>query len=104
MLSNQERRPVVKRRLPLHCNISLVKEHPALLGYYICDDCCGARPSAQALVYTFLRDIDPYHVTIGAVNCQAGFMFRDYPSEDAAAVDRSQLWMGPGQPALQLSL
>lgn len=31
-------------------------------------------------------------------------MFRDYPSEDAATVDRTQVWMEPGQPLLQLSL
>ena len=45
-----------------------------------------------------------YHLTIGAVNCQAGFAFRDYLSQDAPTVSRSEVWMGPGQPTLQLSL
>jgi hypothetical protein len=44
----------------------------ALLGYYICDDCChtidiGVSYQAQAL--NFIRAIDPYHVITGAVNC-----------------------------------
>eukprot|EP01051_Picozoa_sp_SAG22_P013707 SAG22_NODE_1566_length_4109_cov_1.659102_2_plen_157_part_00 len=52
-----------------------------------------------------MKDIDPYHVTIGAVNCAQGFMFKDYgPSEDAPTVGRDQIWMGAGQPILQLSL
>ena len=66
----------------LTANISVVKDHPALLGYYICvrcndcsrnasihpkcqpyrclqDDCCGGSSSAQALVYSFIKDLDP---------------------------------------------
>eukprot|EP01052_Picozoa_sp_SAG31_P003000 SAG31_NODE_110_length_24476_cov_9.909654_17_plen_897_part_00 len=88
----------------LHSNISAVKDHPGIFGYYVCDDCCSSTKSAQALIYSFIKDIDPYHLTVGAVNCQAGFMFRDYPSEDVVTVSRSEVWMGSGQPALQLSL
>lgn len=92
----------------LRRNASLVARHPALLGYYVCDDCCSnnADISLQAQVYAILRDVDPYHVTIGAVNCGNTWMFTDAaPSWLAADQDDAATTIGEGtQPALQLSL
>ena len=68
-----------------------------------CDDCCNGI-SSQAEVYNWLKTIDPWHATVGAVNCDQGFMFKDYESEDGPTVGRSEVWLGRGQPALQLSL
>merc|ERR1719272_1058277 len=58
-------------------NVTFVQNHPALLGYYICDDCCSnnANVSLQSQVYQLLKTLDPYHVTIGAVNCGNSWMF-----------------------------
>ena len=52
----------------LRASVELVREHPALLGYYVCDDCCSNNHdvSLQAQVYAVLKDVDPYHPTIGA--------------------------------------
>lgn len=45
-------------------NVALVKDHPALLAYYICDDC---GPGAQmASAYNTLRQLDPFHLVVGA--------------------------------------
>jgi hypothetical protein len=89
-------------------NVSLVKDHPALLGYYICDDCCSnnVNISLQSQVYQLLKNIDPYHVTIGAVNCGNSWMFTDQtpswlaPEQD----DHARSLPEARQPALQLSL
>ena len=93
----------------LIANITFVKDHPALLGYEICDDCCSTTPftSIQSQVYQLIKNIDPYHVTIGAVNCGDGWPFSD----------TSPSWLTPDegilsmrnipeavQPNLQLSL
>ena len=58
----------------------------------------------QAQVYSIIKDLDPYHATIGAANCGSSFLFRDIPSLLPATVNRSTVWMEHGQPALQLSL
>ena len=52
----------------LRASVELVREHPALLGYYVCDDCCSNNHdvSLQAQVYAVMKDVDPYHPTIGA--------------------------------------
>lgn len=80
----------------------------ALLGYYICDDCCSnARNiSLQAQAYTLLKDLDPYHVTIGAVNCGNSWMFTDSaPSVLPSQTSITQRALPQAQqPALQLSL
>ena len=41
-------------------NITLVKDHPALWGYYICDDCCSnaVNISLQSQVYQLIKDLD----------------------------------------------
>ena len=93
----------------LIANVTFIQNHPALLGWYICDDCCSNTPniSLQSQVYQLIKDLDPYHVTIGAVNCGNSWMF----------TDQTPSWLTPEtnvlsmrnipeatQPNLQLSL
>ena len=63
----------------LKANVTLVKDHPAILGYYICDDCCQSDAGAayQAQAYNFLRSVDPYHILIGASDCGDTWIFND---------------------------
>ena len=61
--------------------------------------------SMQAQIYSIIKSLDPYHLTIGGVGCQNSFLFRDVASLIPPTVSRSSnAWMGEGQPALQLSL
>jgi hypothetical protein len=48
----------------LENSVALVKDHPALLGYYICDD-CQPYPD-RAKVYNTIKALDPYHLIAGA--------------------------------------
>lgn len=52
-------------------NITLIKDHPALWGYYICDDCCKGFDFLWELawVYDAIKRIDPYHLTAGFAEC-----------------------------------
>jgi hypothetical protein len=45
-------------------NVALLKDHPALLGYYICDDCGPGVKMAPG--YNTIRQLDPFHITVGA--------------------------------------
>ena len=58
----------------------------------------------QAQVYSIIKDLDPYHATIGASDCANSWMFRDVATMIPPTVRRSSVWMDHGQPALQLSL
>lgn len=59
------------------------KLHPALLGYYVCDDCMTSWIVAQRAagtptvdtMYTRLKQIDPHHVVIGAIESVDMFVF-----------------------------
>lgn len=53
-------------------NVTLVKNETSLLGYYICDDCCSNQHdiSLQSQAYNIIKNLDPYHAIIGAVDCQ----------------------------------
>ena len=92
----------------LKANITTFQHHPAILGWYICGDCCSDTPdiSLQAQVYQLIKDMDPYHVTIGAANCGNSWMFTDTapswltPKQDLSANSIAQAT----QPQLQLSL
>ena len=93
----------------LIANITFVKDHPAILGYEICDDCCSTTPdiSLQSQIYQLIKNLDPYHVTIGAVNCGNSWMFTDTtPSWLTPGADILSLRNLPEavQPNLQLSL
>jgi len=89
-------------------NITRVMDHPALLGYYICDDCCTNAHdiSLQSQLYILLKNLDPYHITIGATNCGDTWMYTDaapsYLPPESNINDRVLPEMR--QPALQLSL
>ena len=63
----------------LIANITFVRDHPAIFGYEICDDCCSTISdiSKQAQVYQLIKNLDPYHVTVGAANCGDSWMFSD---------------------------
>lgn len=92
-------------------NITLVAGHPALLGYYVCDDCCPwassviGNVSQQALLYNLVKQLDPYHAIFGAIQCDVAWMWSDVPSFEPPApqVPGPVIPLGD-QPALQLSL
>ena len=52
-------------------NLTLIKDHPSLWGYYICDDCCKGFDFLWQLawVYDAIKAIDPYHLTAGFAEC-----------------------------------
>eukprot|EP01044_Picomonas_judraskeda_P017878 COSAG03_NODE_3440_length_2013_cov_1.116510_1_plen_107_part_10 len=65
------------------------KDHPALLGYYTCDDCGSNEQAAQ--VRNTIFKLDPWHITAGATfSASAKFtdstLSRDATSNDAVAV------------------
>ena len=45
----------------LIANITFVRDHPAIFGYEICDDCCSTISdiSKQAQVYQLIKNLDP---------------------------------------------
>ena len=48
-------------------NVTHVMNHSALLGYYICDDCCPTNGSLEdvalmAQLYDIVKETDAYHV------------------------------------------
>lgn len=65
---------------------SLLKNHRALLGWYVCDDCCpggGQQPDDfmrnYSLDYALLKTFDPYHPAFGAIQCPRSWEFLDGP-------------------------
>ena len=52
----------------IKANMSLVMGHPAVAGWYVCDDCSGTGPVARnlSLAVRQLREHDPYHLFYGA--------------------------------------
>ena len=89
-------------------NVSFVMHHPALLGYYICDDCCPVNDNfhnvgLQARLYQLIKSIDPYHIITGAVQCSITWPWTDVPSNPSLPSLPAVSGL-PEQPALQLSL
>jgi hypothetical protein len=97
-------------------NISLVRG-----GIDICDDCCPldgnvGNITLQARFYNLIKSIDPYHLTTGAIQCNANtWMWSDIPAgvnghflpggDGGYAPPTSDCNPDPGQqPMLQLSL
>ena len=78
-------------------NLSVVQNSSALLGYLVCDDCCSSREqtSLTAQLYNRLKELDPYRLLFGAVQCQNAWMWSDVAS-----------FLAPSnlQPRLQLGL
>lgn len=83
-----------------------------------CDDCCPTdahtgNTTLQAKLYSYIKEIDPFHIVAGAVQCSNLWMFSDIPafppaapSASAAAETRSGSCVPRTgtQPPLQLSL
>jgi hypothetical protein len=64
----------------LSSTVAELKEHPAVLGWYLCDDCCESMEFNTVLMrqaYLDVKFLDPYHVTIGAIDCGDTWMFSD---------------------------
>ena len=59
--------------------VDSVKDHPATLGYYVCDDCWGHDPAVQARFYRVLKTLDPYHITAGAGGASVEFSDGEQP-------------------------
>eukprot|EP00040_Diaphanoeca_grandis_P029827 m.175459 g.175459 ORF g.175459 m.175459 type:complete len:773 (-) comp31821_c1_seq1:377-2695(-) len=83
-------------------NVTLVKSHPALLGYYICDDCCPVNDNfenvaLQARLYQLIKSVDAYHIVTGAVQCGITWPWTDVPTNPLVPASSVQ-------PQLQLSL
>jgi hypothetical protein len=66
-------------------NMSLVMHHPALGGWYVCDDCAGPGAVARnlSLVVAELRAFDPYHLFWGAGS--AGYWYQEAQEWPAVA-------------------
>jgi hypothetical protein len=63
--------------------INAIKDHPATLGYYICDDCCDSQyQDVLSWVYKALKALDPYHITIGALNEPCFLQYTDGEDND----------------------
>jgi hypothetical protein len=68
----------------LLANLTLVRDHPALAGYYACDDCCHVRANANEheyrgieQIHQALREFDPYHLFIGSSACPDVWMWQE---------------------------
>ena len=89
-------------------NVSAVRNHSALLGYYVCDDCCGsaASVSGQSQLYNAIKLLDPWHIVVGSLQCTGAFwQWTDVSSEIAPqnTIAAAEIPVGV-QPRLQLSL
>lgn len=101
-------------------NVSLVMDHPSILGWYLCDDCCPLNSNIgnvtlQAKLYNLVKSIDGYHLTTGAIQCNFNtWIFSDVPAGvDGHALPPPSSSTGKinscmpaldEEPALQLSL
>lgn len=63
--------------------IELVKDHPAILGWYTCDDECDHRGD----VYTAIKQLDPFHAIYGAPATFNGWMFGEASGPWGLALD-----------------
>ena len=122
--------PAYSFRAELERVVTHARSHPAILGYFLCDDCVGNRwnqevtwprnyrcVSSLAQVYSFVKTLDPIHVLAGAIDSGAwGWWFSDtvslLPPTPAvlSALDLGRATMTidgremPAQPTTQLSL
>jgi hypothetical protein len=88
--------------------VTAVANHSAIIGYYICDDCCASHVSVsgQAKLYNMIKTLDPYHIIVGALQCYGAFwQWTDVMSEEAPGKPTVGAVIPVGeQPRLQLSL
>ena len=90
----------------LEANIRRVMHHKALLGFYICDDCCANSSdiSLMAQAYNIIKRIDPYHITMAGIVCDSSWLWSDNaPSLIPPTADLASP-VATGQPYTQLSL
>ncbi len=69
-----------QKALLLRQEILAFKDHPALLGWYICDEPTGRQIRPEDLQYTYdlIKSIDPYHpVSIVFMNPKAASQYRE---------------------------
>ena len=95
-------------------NITLFANHSATLGYYLCDDCCPVdanidQVSLQAKLYNLVKHLDPFHLTSGAIQCNANtWLWSDVPAgtgeRQTADVEVCIPTLDDRQPLLSLSL
>jgi hypothetical protein len=100
-------------------NVSLVASHPAVLAFYICDDCCPVdehlgNVTLQAKLYNYIKELDPHHLVTGAVQCHNLWQWSDVPANPTyapSAAEAATYRAGPtclpvrgALPPLQLSL
>jgi hypothetical protein len=91
-------------------NVTTYMNHTAVLGWYICDDCCKgeAVTSAQAVLYNAIKAVDPWHIVIGALQCdQLFWQWSDYRSFLEPSKPPTQVGAvipAGAQPRLQLAL
>ena len=69
------------------------KTHPALLGWYICDDCTVVNAnikevSMEARLYNLIRSRDMYHITAGAIQGGSPWMHSDVPNAIAPSASQ----------------
>ena len=65
----------------------------------------SGRTSSQAQIYNYIKSLDPYHITTGAVNCGTSWTWSDVPSLGTPTSDLSDAVIAVGQqPLLKLSL
>ena len=64
-----------------------------------------SRTSSQAQFYDYIKSLDPYHITTGAVNCGTSWTWSDVPSLEKPTSDLGDAVIAVGQqPLLQLSI
>jgi len=82
----------------LNDTVHLIKHHPALLGYYICDDCCKNNRGAtrMAISYNIIKRMDPYHIIAGASDCSGTWVFGDSQASCLAWQNEKSSPSGPG--------
>ena len=77
-------------------NMSLVMKHPAIAGWYGCDDCCHpgvvdeygpVQFYALAKIHAIMRKHDPYHLVYGTVACRVMWMWRDSYGSSGIGLD-----------------
>ena len=59
--------------------MSMVMDHPAVAGWYICDDCASDNVATQgnrSAIVDIMRRHDPYHLIFGAGGSPAGEVTR----------------------------
>lgn len=68
----------------LLANLTLVRDHPALAGYYACDDCCHVKANVNQheyrgieQIHNALRSWDPYHLFVGSSACPDVWMWAE---------------------------